>query len=211
MLGDVRFDEVEASFGPELVACVHFLKREAREVLRVFLRVRAGGRSKEKLWGDTALMEMVNQTAKHQRNIGAKITSVLVHLIDHDVLEIREKGVPDPSVGKKAVVHHLRVGEQDVGRIGPNGFASLSVNIAVIPPRPDRLSPRVAQGPEYPLELVPLVVSQGLGRVDHEGVGIGFANQCLHHWDLEAQRLAAGGWRLQYNIVTVQVLPVRTT
>ena len=127
-----------------------------------------------------------DQTPEHVRQVGAEDPPVDVELVDDDVLEVREELLPLRVVGEDPGVEHVGVRDDDValpadrlpGVVGGVPVVGVGLDVGL----------HLA---DQAVDLVHLVLGEGLGREEVEGAGLRLFEDLLEDREVVAEGLAA--------------------
>jgi hypothetical protein len=139
------------------------------------------------------------QPAQHVGDVAAEDPAIGMHLVDDDVAQPREKGLPAIMVGQDARVHHVRVGDDDA-TAPPDGAPRIGRCVAVIGVCGDGGARPRGEG----VELGDLVVRERLRREEIQCPGLGRGEQRRQHGQVVDERLAAGRGRGDDDVLATQ-------
>ena len=160
--------------------------RALQEPLRVLPGVGDRGRAADE--DRVAAVEAADpdQTPEHVRQVGAEDPPVDVELVDHHVLEVREELLPLRVVGEDPGVEHVGVRDDDVA-LPADRLAGVVGGVPVVGVGLDVRLHLADQA----VDLVHLVLGEGLGREEVEGAGLGLFEDLLEDREVVAEGLAA--------------------
>ena len=98
-------------------------------------------------------------------------------------------------ISQQPQVKHIRVGDEDVGRLRANLLAPRRRGVAVVDSGPDLGPASLDQASGQLLQTPQLVLLQGLQGEDEEGLGLWVGHYPLHYGQPVDERLARGGGR----------------
>ena len=127
-----------------------------------------------------------DQTPEHVRQVGAEDPPVDVELVDHHVLEVREELLPLGVVGEDPGVEHVGVRDDDVP-LPADRLAGVVGGVPVVGVGLD-VGLHLA---DQAVDLVHLVLGEGLGRKKVEGAGLGLFEDLLEDREVVAEGLPA--------------------
>ncbi len=126
------------------------------------------------------------------RQVRPEHAAVGMHLIHNDVSQVREELRPPRVVRQDGLVQHVRVGEDDLSVV-PQLPPLRRRRVAVVRAGQELDPGRAGVPPALESRQPPqLVLRQGLRRVDEQRCRERIGEHGLDHWDVVAQRLAAG-------------------
>ena len=140
------------------------------------------------------------EAAEEMEDVGAEDSAVGVELVDDDEFERGEEGGPVLVEGEQGGVQHVRGGDEHVRRRGLDFTAAMGGGVAVVDIHPQF----PVEAPQKGLELVELVLLQGLERKDVQRPGAGVLQEGGDHRRVVDQGLAAGGGGGQGHVVALQ-------
>lgn len=116
-----------------------------------------------------------------------------MEFVDDDELKIFEDFGPFGVMGQDAGMQHVGVGEDDVGPLS-NGAAGVLRGVAIVGEGPDFWDLAVdAHGVNGGLELLQLILCEGLGGEEIHGAGGGIGKEAIEDGEVVAEGFAAGG------------------
>ena len=134
--------------------------------------------------------------------MGAEHPAVGVQFVDHHVTQPRKEPCPGLMEGQQPGMQHIRCGDEHVRRRAANLPAPVSRGVAVV----DRDAEAAAQALQQGVQLVVLILHQGLEREDIERVRLRVLQQCGDHRHVVDQGLAARRRRRHHDVLAVQRL-----
>ncbi len=127
------------------------------------------------------------QPRQHVVEVAAEDAAVGVQLVEDDPAEIAQQALPALPVAEHPEVQHVRVADQHPRRVVPDPLALAARAVAVVD-RGEAVAETGATGKR--LQLGPLVLTQGLQRIEEQGAPTA-AGQCLfQHRQLEDERFS---------------------
>ena len=188
LIDDRRIVEGEVAFALRSAVGFDFRHGLLDEFLGKLLRVGDGGRAANEAGLGTVEIANSPETAEQVADVASEDAAISVEFVDNDVLEMLEEARPFGVMREDAAVHHVGVGEDDIGAL-PDGFSGVLRGVAVIGEGAD-----VAfHAGDEPLEFVELVFGKGFGGEEIESAGLGVLGQRVEDGQVVAERLAAGG------------------
>ena len=127
------------------------------------------------------------QPPQHVGQVAAEDAAIDVQLVEHDEAQVLEQSGPLRVVRQNALVEHVGVGDDDVPGLpylAPRGRRRVTVIGEGLDIGVRHLDQRV--------ELVQLVLRQGLGGEEVERAGLGVVEDGLDDWHVVAEGLARG-------------------
>ena len=139
------------------------------------------------------------QAPDHVGHVAAEDAAVLVQLVDHHVAQVLEQLHPLGVVRQDAGVQHVRVGYDDVA-CRAHGPSRVGRRVAVVGERLDR----AAETADQALQLIDLVLRQGLGWEEVEGARFRVLKHGVEDRQVVAHRLAGRGRRYDDAVAAVE-------
>ena len=103
-------------------------------------------------------------------------------------------------MGQHGQMDHLRVGHDDVGRVGADLLAEVGRGVAVVDGGRGTTVVVHGQQPGQLVEGLELVLGQGLEGKEIERLGLGIGQTALHDRQVVGQGLAAGRGRGRHDV-----------
>ena len=124
------------------------------------------------------------EAAQHVGHVAAEDAAIGVQLVDDDVAEVLEQHRPLRVMGQDPRVHHVGIGQHQVGA-RPHGPPGILRRVAIVGEHS-----QFRKGLRDLFQLGELVLGQGLGRKEIEHACVGLPEQRLKHGQVVAERLA---------------------
>jgi len=163
------------------------LEGESGQPLHVLLRVGDGSSAEDELRAGAIVGAEALEAAHHVGHMGTEDAAVDMRLVYYDIPQTREEFLPHAVVGQDAEVHHVGVGEHNLGRPLDSGafiLRCIAVEGGVV--QPDfLLDGQFSQAAQ-------LVLGQRLGGEKVEGAASLLSQDSVEDRYVIAQGLAAG-------------------
>ncbi len=167
--------------------------RGADELLGKAGRIGDGGGLEDELGVGTVEGRQAAQTAQHHAHVGSKDPAIAVGLVHHHVAQAGKESAPAAVIGQEPQVQHVRIREQEGGRLALDAAAGRRGGVAVID---GGLEARGATGffqaLEPRLQDALLVLGQGFDGVKIKRMARRVRGQAFQHGQQATERLAAG-------------------
>ena len=166
------------------------LDRQSGQPAGQFVRIGNRGRGEHERGGACVVAADALQASENLGHVRPQDAAIGVDLVDHHEAQSAQQTGPAVVIGQNAQVNHLRVGQQDVGRVVTDFLAPVTRGVAVVD-----LGPQVGirQMGGHGSQRFELVLGQRFQGVDEQGAGARVLTDGLDHRQGVGQGLAGGG------------------
>ena len=170
----------------------------AQQIARQFLRVADRRRAENNIGAGSVAGADPVQAAEKLADMRSEHAAIGMRLIHNHQRERREERRPLLMEGQNRQMQHLRVGDQDIGRVLADLAPKMIGRVAVIDGdgRPCRFGPVPGQLPK----CGKLILRQRLQREQHQRAAVRVLQAFFQYRQAVAQRFAAGGGRGDHHV-----------